>query len=62
MNNREAQSFLLENENSKDIRSVLSAGSLNRLISEKNYCTVTNLEAYLQKHEDDVLARIFPKK
>ncbi len=61
MNNLEAQSFLLENERSKDIRSVLSPGSLNRLISKKNYCTVTNLEAYLQKNEGDVLAQIFLK-
>lgn len=57
MNNREIQSFILDNENSRDITSVLSKGSLKRLFSEKSYCIVTNLELYFQKNQNDVLAK-----
>lgn len=55
--NRQASSFLLGNDQSRKISEVLGKGSLNRLLSENNYCTVSNLESYSQKHKNDVLAK-----
>src|SRR5690606_37944891 len=57
MNNREIQSFILDNENSRDITSVVSKGCLKRLFSEKSYCIVTNLELYYHKYQNHVLAK-----
>jgi len=49
MDNRDAYSFILNKESMNDCKSAICEASFNRLINERDYFTITNIDEYEKK-------------
>src|SRR5680860_135614 len=57
MENRDAYSFILNKETMNDCRSAICEASFNRLKSERDYFTITNIDEYEKKSNYNLLSQ-----
>ena len=57
MDNRDAYSFILNNESMNDCKSALCEHSFNQLKNERDYFTITNIDEYEKKNNYNLLSQ-----